>query len=137
MTCPGHHQHCHTVVVESATGAQRTLPGPALPHTPMTPWPPGTIAPDGAAAAVLELSRDMQLSLHLLDLRSGADRALGLPVSQDADNETMAWSPDSKWLFVVTDVGAVQVVNASTGQVSRLGVSLPFISQVAVRDAPG
>jgi hypothetical protein len=137
VTCPGHHQHCHTVVVDSATGAQRTLPGPALPHTPMTPWPPGTIAPDGAAAAVLELSRDMQLSLHLLDLRSGADRALGLPVSQDADNETMAWSPDSRWLFVVTDVGAVQVVNASTGQVSRLGVPLPFISQVAVRDAPG
>ena len=42
-----------------------------------------------------------------------------------------------KWLFVVTDVGAVQVVNASTGRVSSLGVRLPFISQVAVRDAPG
>jgi hypothetical protein len=137
VTCPGHHEHCHTVVVDSATGAQRTLPGPALPHTPMTPWPPGLIAPDGAAAAVLELSRDSQLSLHLLDLRTGADRTLSLPVSQDADNETMAWSPDSRWLFVVTDVGAVRVVNASTGQVGRLGVQLPFISQVAVRDASG
>ena len=137
VTCPGHHQHCHTVVVDSATGAQRTLPGPALPHTPMTPWPPGIIAPDGAAAAILELSRGYQLSLHLVDLGSGADRVLDLPVSQDVDNEIMAWSPDSKWLFVVTDVGAVQVVNASTGRVSSLGVRLPFISQVAVRDAPG
>ena len=134
---PGHHQHCHTVVVDSATGAQRTLPGPALPHTPMTPWPPGIIAPDGAAAAILELSRGYQLSLHLVDLGSGADRVLNLPVSQDVDNEIMAWSPDSKWLFVVTDVGAVQVVSASTGRVSSLGVPLPFISQIAVRDAPG
>ncbi len=137
VSCPGHHQHCHNVVVDSATGAQRTLPGPVLPHTPMTPWPPGIIAPDGAAAALLELSRDSQLSLHLLDLRSGADRMLSLPVSQDVDNETMAWSPDSRWLFVVTDVGAVRVVSASTGQVGWLGVPLPFISQVAVRNAPG
>jgi hypothetical protein len=137
VTCPGHHQHCHTVVVDSATGAQRTLPGPALPHTALTPWPPGIIAPDGAAAAVLELSRESQLSLYLLDLRSGAGRALSLPVSQDADNETMAWSPDSRWLFVVTDVGAVRVVDASTGQVGSLGVPLPFISQVAIRDAAG
>jgi uncharacterized protein YjiK len=49
----------------------------------------------------------------------------------------MAWSPDSRWLFVVTDTGAVRVVSASTGQVGSLGVRLPFISQVAVRDAPG
>jgi hypothetical protein len=137
VSCPGHHQHCHTVLVDSATGAQRTLPGRALPHTALTPWPPGLIAPDGAAAAVLELSQASQLSLHLLDLRTGADRILSLPVSQDADNQTMAWSPDSRWLFVVTDVGAVRVVNASTGQVGWLGVPLPFISQVAVRDASG
>ena len=135
VTCPGHHQHCHTVVIDRATGVQRVLPRQALPHTALTPWPPGLIAPDGAAAAVLELSRASQLSLHLVDLRSGADRVLDLPVSQDADNETMAWSPDSRWLFVVTDVGAVRVVNASTGQVGSLGVPLPFISQVAVRDA--
>ena len=137
MTCPGHRQHCHTVLVDSATGAQRTLPGPALPRTPLTPWPPGLIAPDGAAAAVLELGRDSQLSAHLLDLRSGADRVLSLPISQDAVNETMAWSPDSRWLFVVTDTGAVRVVDGRTGQVASLDVRLPFISQVAVREAPG
>jgi hypothetical protein len=137
VTCPGHRQHCHTVLIDRTTGAQRALPGPALPHTALTPWPPGLIAPDGAAAAVLELSRASQLSLHLLDLRSGADRVLSVPVSQDVDNETVAWSPDSRWLFVVTDTGAVRVVSASTGQVGSLGVQLPFISQVAVRDAPG
>ena len=136
VTCPGHGQHCHTVVIDSATGAQRMLPGRALPHTALTPWPPGLIAPDGAAAAILELSRSSQLSLHLLDLRSAADRVLSLPISQDADNETMAWSPDSRWLFVVTDTGAVRAVNASTGQPADLGVRLPFISQVAVRPAP-
>jgi hypothetical protein len=137
VSCPGHRQHCHNVIIDSATGVQRMLPGPALPHTPMTPWPPGMIAPDGAAAAVLELGRDGQLGLHLLDLRSGVDRLLSLPISQDVVNETMAWSPDSRWLFVVTDTGAVRVVSASTGQAVGLGVRLPFISQVAVRAAPG
>ena len=89
MTCPGHRQHCHTVVVDNATGAQRTLPGPALPHTPLTPWPPGIIAPDGAAAAVLELGRDSQLSVHLLDLRSGANRLLSLPISENEGQRAM------------------------------------------------
>jgi hypothetical protein len=124
-------------VVDNATGAQRTLPGPALPHTPLTPWPPGIIAPDGAAAAVLELSRDSQLSVHLLDLRSGANRLLSLPISENGASETMAWSPDSRWLFVVTDTGAVRAVNASTDQQASLGVRLPFISQIAVRAAAG
>ena len=136
VTCPGHRQHCHTVVIDSATGALRTLPGRALPHTALTPWPPGLIAPDGAAAAILELSRSSQLSVHLLDLRSGADRVLSLPISQDVVNETMAWSPDSRWLFVVTDTGAVRAVDAGTGQLASLGVRLPFISQIAVRAAP-
>ena len=137
VTCPGHHQHCHTVVIDSATGAQRMLPGPPLPHGPMTPWPPGIIAPDGAAAALLELGRDGQLGLHLLDLRSGADRLLSVPVSENGNYETMAWSPDSHWLFVVTDTGAVCAINVSTGQLASLGVRLPFISQIAVRDAAG
>ena len=48
----------------------------------------------------------------------------------------MAWSPDSRWLFVVTDTGAVRAVNAGTGQLASLGVRLPFISQIAVRAAP-
>ncbi len=133
VTCPGHHQGCHTVEVDTATGVQRVLPGPALPHSPMTPWPPGLIAPDGASAAVLELSRDNQLGLHLVDLRSGADRLLSVPVIENADNDTVAWSPDSRWLFVVTDTGAVQAVNASTGRPASLGVRLPFISQIAIR----
>lgn len=137
VSCPGHHQHCHTVVIDSATGAQRTLPGPPLPHTPMTPWPPGLIAPDGAAAALLELGRDGLLGVHLLDLRSGTDRLLSVPISENGANETMAWSPDSRWLFVVTDTGAVRAVNVSTGQAGSLGVRLPFISQIAVRAASG
>jgi hypothetical protein len=137
VSCPGHHQHCHTVEIDIGTGAQRVLPGRPLPHSPMTPWPPGLIAPDGATAAVLELGRDSQLGLHLVDLRSGADRLLSVPVIENADNDTMAWSPDSHWLFVVTDTGAVRAVSASTGQPDNLGVRLPFISQIAIRAAAG
>jgi hypothetical protein len=137
VTCPGHHQHCHTVQIDTASGAQRVLPGRPLPHSPMTPWPPGLIAPDGSAAAVLELGRDSLLGLHLVDLRSGADRLLSVPIIENADNDTVAWSPDSRWLFVVTDTGAVRAVNASTGQPASLGVRLPFISQIAIRAAAG
>jgi hypothetical protein len=137
VTCPGHHQHCHTVEIDTGTGAQRVLPGPPLPHSPMTPWPPGLIAPDGAAAAVLELGRDGQLGLHLVDLRSGGDRLLSVPIIENADNDTVAWSPDSQWLFVVTDTGAVRAVSASTGQPDNLGVRLPFISQIAIRAGAG
>jgi hypothetical protein len=136
VTCPGHRHRCADIVIDSATGAQRTLPGPVLPHTPLTLWPPGVIAPDGAAAAVLEPGPG-GLSARLLDLRSGASRVLNVAVSQDVVSETMAWSPDSRWLFVVTGTGAVRAVNASTGQVSSLTVQLPFISQIAVRTAPG
>ncbi len=45
----------------------------------------------------------------------------------------MAWSPDSRWLFVAAADGKLLAVNARTGQAKSLGVTLPAVSQVAIR----
>ena len=49
----------------------------------------------------------------------------------------LAWSPDSRWLFVITAHGRLAAVNASTLQVEGLGVRLPWLSQIATRDPAG
>jgi hypothetical protein len=95
---------------------------------------PGVIAPDGSAAAIVAASGD-RVTLQLLNLVSGSDQQI--PVSLDAESATdqmLAWSPDSRWLFVVTAQGKLAVVDARTGHVESLGVSLPSLSLIAVRN---
>jgi hypothetical protein len=118
---------CSNVVVDPATGARRTLPGSwAEPSQGAR----GVIAPDGSAAAIAAVSGD-RATLHLLNLVSGSDQQI--PVSLDAADQTLAWSPDSRWLFVVTAQGKLAAVDARTGHVEGLGVSLPRLSLIAVR----
>jgi hypothetical protein len=120
---------CSYAIVDPATGARHTLPGPSA-----EPLPGGVIAPDGSAAAIVEGSGD-RLSLHLFNLVSGSDQQI--PVSVDAQlaaGQWLAWSPDSRWLFVLTAHGKLAVVDARTGHVEGLGVSLPSLSLIAVRN---
>jgi hypothetical protein len=131
VDCPAGHR-CTNVVVDQQGGASRILPGSSAELEPGSP--PGVIAPDGSAAAVMRDSGD-QVTLHLLNLVSGADRQI--PVSLDqgsAAHQTLTWSPDSRWLFVVAANGELAAVNARTQQVEGLGVELPPISQIAVRN---
>jgi hypothetical protein len=51
--------------------------------------------------------------------------------------QALAWSPDSRWLFIVTARGYLAAVNARTERVGGLGVSLPPVSQITVRNSPG
>ncbi|MGO9221557.1 MAG: hypothetical protein ACLP5E_27930 [Streptosporangiaceae bacterium] len=125
---------CADVVVNPRTGVQRQLGGP--PVVSVSASAPGVIAPDGATAAVFRVSTSGQVTLHLLSLTSGADQRIAVPLEQAANAGTLAWSPDSRWLFVITAHGGLAAVNASTQQVRGLGVQLPWLSQIAVRDAP-
>jgi hypothetical protein len=127
-----HRPHrCRNVVVDSSTGARRVLPGPPV----LGPvWPPGVISPDGSAAAVFVLGGPGHVSLHLISLSSGADHTVRIPASVGLADETLAWSPDSRWLFAVAGPGRVLAINARTRQVTGLGVRLPFISQIAIRN---
>ena len=131
VDCPTGHR-CSNIIVDTATGARHTLPGPSAEPPPTAAT--GVIAPDGSAAAIYRANGD-RLTLHLLNLASGSDQQI--PVSVDAESvagQRLAWSPDSRWLFVVTAQGKLAVVDARTGHVESLGVSLPSLSLIAVRN---
>ena len=131
VDCRADHR-CSNVVVDQAGGARHILPGPSA--EPEPGQAPGVIAPDGSAAAVMRVTGD-QVTLHLLNLVSGADRQV--PVSLDqgsAADQTLAWSSDSRWLFIVAANGELAAVNARTRQVEGLGVELPPIGQIAIRN---
>jgi hypothetical protein len=124
-------RRCSNAVVDPATGARHTLPGPSAGLLPEAV--PGVIAPDGSAAAILALSGD-RVTLHLINLVSGSDRQIPVtPNGESAADQTLAWSPDSRWLFVVTAQGKLAAVDARTGHAEGLGVSLPRLSLIAVR----
>jgi hypothetical protein len=122
-------RRCSNVVIDPASGERRRLPGqPARPA-----GTPGVIAPDGSAAAVIEVS-GRQVTLHLINLASGT--SLLIPVLLDqgsAGGQTLAWSPDSRWLFVITAHGRLAAVNARTHRAEGLGAALPPLSQIAIR----
>ena len=122
---------CATVVIDRSTGERRTLgtatqfAGPQL----------GTISADGSKAALLVggLRDSAKLAIHVLDLNSGADHRLPLTVSEYQDFDSFVWSPDSRWLFVCDANSRLAAVDASNLRVQRLGVSLPQVSQLAIR----
>jgi hypothetical protein len=157
VTCNPLYRHCHNEVVDSTNGARRTLPGPAAGYPyDFFSWPPtGVIAPDGGIAAVAETAsgqpttseiashggiaavlqsgREAVLTVHLINLRTGANRNLGIPLGADLSDQSMVWSPDSRWLFVAAADGKLVAVNASTGKAELLPAPLPAVEQVAIR----
>jgi hypothetical protein len=125
-------RRCSDAVVDPATGARHGLPGPSA-GLVSEAEPDGVIAPDGSTAAIWVASGH-RVTLHLLNLVSGSDQQIPVSVNaESAADQTLAWSPDSRWLFVVAAQGKLAAVDARTGHVEGLGVSLPRLSVVAVR----
>jgi hypothetical protein len=149
VICSGRsqHQHCHNELVDSADGTRRTLPGASEDEPFFFSWPPaGVIAPDGRTAAVVGRvvvgrSGGPTNAVRLIDLRTGAARDLHVRIGGPANflvgaaagQDTMAWSPDSRWLFVASANGKLLAINRRSGQVKSLGVQLPRVDQVAIR----
>ena len=126
---------CADMVIDTATGTQRQLGGP--PVMSVSASSPGAVAPGGATAAVFRVTAGGRITLHLLNLATGADQQVAVRLGQaSAGPGTLAWSPDSRWLFVVTAHGGLAVVNRRTEQVGGLGAQLPWLSQIAIRNAP-
>ena len=142
--CDPLYLHCRDEVVNASSGSRRAVPG-AAPTGPYYyfGWPPtGVISPDGSTAAVAESGRNERLTVHLVDLRTGAIRDLNVPVGMsggdldvggNANENSMVWSPDGRWLFVAATGGKLVVVDMRTGRVEGLGVRLPTVDQVAIR----
>lgn len=132
VSCRG--TRCRNVVYDPRSGAQRALPGPALADLVYI-WPPaGVISPDGLVAAIVDTGTTPP-TIRLINLETGAQSRIAVPLDRDAGNQSMAWSPDGRWLFVADD-GQLLAVNPRTGRVTGLGVRLPDITQVAVRPGP-
>ena len=136
MTCP--RGICRNVVVNPVTGSQHKLPGPSVPLRTW-PWPefPGSVAPDGLTAAVVVSRGKVQVALEQVNMVTGAVKPIGVPVNHNASSQTMVWSPDSQWLFVLDASGKLLAVNMRTGKVQSLGIPLPDFSQLAIRSAAG
>ena len=132
MTCTS--GKCQNVVLNPATGSQRELPGPSV---SLRTWPmpgfPGSVAPDGLTAAVVASSGTSQVALEQISLVTGAVRPIAVPVSQNASSQTMAWSPNSQWLFVIAANGKLLAVDIRTGKVRSLRIPLPRLSQLTIR----
>ena len=79
--------------------------------------------------------------MHLIDLQTGAVSDLNVSLGQPggglplggANEYSMAWSPDGRWLFVAAAGGKLIAVDPRTGQAESLGVSLPAVDQAAIR----
>jgi hypothetical protein len=124
---------CHTVLINRASGLRRTVAtGEASPDSR------GVISPDGSTAAVMSFGQNGLVGLALIDLvHNRVLRVPGVSVNQEALNGSMTFSPDSAWLFVITQEGAVSAINPRTAAARPLGVALPSLSQLVVRPAPG
>ncbi len=132
-----HDGHCRNVVIDVSTGARRVLPGPPVSIVTWPwPWQPGVVAPDGTAAAVIEAGRYGHVMLRFIDLVSGAVTTIDTPVNQTTSSSMLAWSPDSRWLFVAGSGGKLVAVDADSHQVRGLGIPLPALTQIAIRAAP-
>jgi hypothetical protein len=78
---------------------------------------------------------DQPDSISLISLDSSADRRLSVPIDSDAFGAgTAVFSPDGRWLFVAGRVGRLYAVDVRTGQPRDLGVTLPPVTQLSVRN---
>jgi hypothetical protein len=141
VTCRARFRHCRNEVVDAADRTGRILPGQAETEPYYFSWPPiGVIAPDRDTAAVADNGSGGTLAVRLINLRTGTttdlDVRIGAPggsQAPDGAQQSMAWSPDSRWLFVAAAGGHLVVIDARTGRAEPLGISLPVVDQVAVR----
>ncbi|MBO0866902.1 MAG: hypothetical protein J2P16_17725, partial [Mycobacterium sp.] len=123
---------CHgDAVVDRADGKHRpiTIPFAGGDET-------GVISPDGRSAA-LPLSMPSAAIMYV-DLATGAIRSLALQPDV-TDEQTVAWSPDSQWLFVLGRQGDLYAVGRRTGKVVEdltTALHLPPLDQLAIRPAP-
>jgi hypothetical protein len=122
--------HCQTIVTDRTTGTTRIVD-----FQPEGFGDIGVIAPDGSSAALIRQTGDNLPALHVIDLATGVDQKSQVSIGPDNSfgGGQMAWSPDSRLLFVVGANGRIVAVEPRTMRILDLGVTTPPMSQVAVR----
>ncbi len=126
--CDDRHD-CARIAIDRETGRRRVID-----HVPPQPVQiTGAISPDGRYAALVELDGGYGYQAHLIDLASGADRDLSVPIADDASGSIFAWSPDSTWLFAAGRAGELFPIHPSTGKIDLFKVPVPPVSQLIIR----
>jgi hypothetical protein len=125
-----HRHRCTTVSIDRATGTRRVVAAAGA----VSSGPPGVISPDGATAALLLGGSPGAIAVELIDLATGHRRHVDLTLDDAVLDATMVWSPDSRWLFTIGAGGTLRAIDRGTGGVRSLGVSLPGLSQLALRN---
>jgi hypothetical protein len=128
LVAESYRQHARALVLIDRASGRRRLISAVAPDA----LPAGLIAPDGRTAMIFVVTT--VATPYLVDLRNGAARFvplrhLSIDLSSDA---TIAWSPDSQWLFAVDTSGQVHAIDARTGRVSVLDAALPRLRQLVV-----
>ncbi|MEP6851322.1 MAG: hypothetical protein ABJA87_01440 [bacterium] len=118
---------CGSVLIDRVTGHRRAL-GPRRGASD----PTGVLSADASTAALIEVNRGPTPRLILIDLRSGHARSVGMTLAQNSLARDLVWSPDGRFLFTVDGGGRIVVVDR-TGHVGRLPVTLPPVTQLALR----
>jgi hypothetical protein len=126
--CDAQH-HCHGVVIDRSSGDRHNVD---LAASNVSPWL-AAMSSDGQYVAVIYASAHDPVSLHVLDLQRGLDRLTTVQVDQTLQEGSLAWSPDSDYLFVAGVKGRLWVIKPATGAVSEFPVRLPPIRQLAAR----
>jgi hypothetical protein len=94
------------------------------------------VSPDGSTAAVIVASQSQNRAwLELISLSSGASMRVFVPVTMRSTSQALAWSPDNRWLFVVTASGQLAAVDPHTGRAQTLHLGLSGLTQIAIRSA--
>lgn len=120
---------CSNVVVDKATW-QRQVVGPTIAPTALAS---GVITADGSLAAVARAASNRRFAVDLIEIATGAEHTVaGIPDAVFGD-QTMAWSPDGRWLFLIGGDQSIEVIDSLTRQHSGLGVRLPPVTQLAIR----
>ncbi len=121
---------CTSVLIDQASLARADLGVPAKPDAS------GAISPDGRFAVLVRPgSAKGSSSVELVGLASPTRRVLPVAAADGPAPDTVAWSPDGRWLFVLLARGGICVVDAATGAVRDIGVQLPTLVQLAIRSA--
>lgn len=118
---------CVRVLIDRSDLSRDVLPG----RTGQPPFATGLISPDASTVALYTKPVAGQSQLYLLDLTSGRSRPVPTAVNPRYPTDTLAWSPDSRWLFVAT--GELLAVDPRAAKVHALGLQVSSITQVAVR----
>ena len=90
-----------------------------------------SLSPDSRHVAVAYRLGTQSPALHVIDLKTGADREVPAAFDSGLTNGSLAWSPTSDHVAAVDAKGRLVIIVSATAEVVPLGADLPTISQLA------